>query len=145
MSPSAHPEPRRETLVATELDEVVGYATVGTRREAAARHEDGELYNIYLRPQSWRRGIGSQLHGAALARLRDLGFGTATLWVLVGNERAMSFYRRAGWHADGGRRKVSGPGKVPCDELRFRHELAADRADRTAVARAYRTTRSSPP
>jgi GNAT superfamily N-acetyltransferase len=97
----ANPGPRIDTLVATLADRIVGFAGVGLRRCENPRDDDGELYAIYLHPDRWGHGIGFHLQSTALARLRELGFTTATLRVLSGNERAISFYRRTGWQENG--------------------------------------------
>ena len=46
-------------------------------------------------------GAGQGLHDRLLERLRGLGLHAAELWVVDGNERAQSFYRRNGWTHDG--------------------------------------------
>ncbi len=119
------PPPRTAVLLATADAAVVGFVAVGPGHDATAVPEAGELYAIYLRPDHYRRGIGTQLHSAAMHRLSTLGFTHATLWVLEGNERAISFYRRKGWTADGTRRVDQGPGGVELPELRLRRPLPA--------------------
>ena len=117
------PSPRTAVLLATCDAVVVGFAAVGPSRDATVGAETGELYAIYLQPSQWGRGIGAQLHSAAINRLSALGFEHATLWVLEGNERAIGFYRRKGWAADGARRVDQGPGGVELFELRLRRML----------------------
>lgn len=117
------PPPRTSVLVATSGNAVVGFASVGPSLDADCDGETGTLYAIYLHPDRWRRGIGGRLHAAAMRRLADLGFGSATLWMLDGNERAAGFYRREGWAADGLRQLDTGPGGIPLDEIRLRRHL----------------------
>jgi GNAT superfamily N-acetyltransferase len=89
------------TLVA-ELDgAITGFATVGPSRDDDAALGTGELWAIYVNPGLWRTGVGHALHETALQRLRDAGMTSASLWVLQGNQRAMGFYERHGWTADG--------------------------------------------
>ncbi len=112
--------PESPTLVA-ELDgEVVGFAGVGPSRD-----EQGvaELYAIYLDPQRYGTGVGRALMDAALARLRELGYGEATLWVLDGNERAERFYRIAGWRKDEGALKTEDWRGTTIREVRYRRLL----------------------
>lgn len=71
------------------------------------------------------RGLGTQLHSAAIERLRSLGFTSAMLWVLDGNEAAIGFYRRNGWAPDGTRRVDQGSGDVDLAELRLVRPLSA--------------------
>ena len=115
--------PRTAVLLATCEAVVVGFAAVGPGRGSAVAAQTGELYAIYLRPDQWGCGIGAQLHSAAIHRLSTLGFMQATLWVLEGNQRAISFYRRNGWAADGARQVDQGPGGVEHSELRLRRTL----------------------
>jgi hypothetical protein len=44
-----------------------------------------------------------ELHDRLFAEFAQWGRGTAVLWVLDGNERALSFYRRNGWVHDASR------------------------------------------
>jgi hypothetical protein len=64
------------------------------------------------------------LVGSARARLFDLGFRHAVLWVLAGNVRAERFYRIDRWVPDGQRRTESVWG-VTVDEIRYQRILEA--------------------
>lgn len=121
---------RVSTLLVCRGDEVVGFSTVGPVRSAedgadiAEPGTDlGELRTIYVHPAHWRLGIGGRLHTAALYKLAAFGFRLAVLFVLVGNERAIGFYRQAGWVMDGGRKTGIGPAGVRLDELRLHRTL----------------------
>lgn len=122
----ADPPPRSAVLLATCGAAVVGFVAVGPGGDHSAGPERGELYAIYLRPDQQRRGIGTQLHNAAIDRLCSLGFTSATLWVLDGNEAAINFYHRNGWAADGTRRVDQGPGAADLPELRLVRPLTAE-------------------
>jgi GNAT superfamily N-acetyltransferase len=115
--------PRTATLVATTDNSIVGFVSIGPCRCEHPADGDGELSALYLRPDRWRRGIGSQLHAAALAGMRSFGFDNAILWALVGNERAFSFYRRHGWREDGADRIERRPDGTELPEIRFRRRL----------------------
>lgn len=118
------PPPRTVVLLATADAFVFGFVAVGADRDStAASQHGGELYAIYLLPNRWGRGIGTQLHRAAMDRLSALGFTHAALWVLEGNERAIRFYHSNGWAADGTRRIDPGPEGVDLPELRLRRTL----------------------
>lgn len=117
--------PRTSTVVATIAGAIVGFAATGPPLVATDRADStlGDLYALYLAPDVWRRGIGTQLHTAALDRLRSCGFTHAGLWVLDTNERALRFYYRHGW-ADTGRSQLDrGPGGTELHERRLRRDL----------------------
>lgn len=112
-------------LVAAIGDAVVGFAATGPPLVPQDRADPtlGDLYALYINPDLWRRGIGTQLHAAALDRLRSCGFTHAGLWVLDTNERALRFYNRHGW-TDTGRTHVDhGPGGTALHERRLQREL----------------------
>jgi GNAT superfamily N-acetyltransferase len=118
--------PTRVTrMLAISNTAVLGFVAVGADQDSTAGSEAGQLYAVYLRSRQWGCGIGTQLHNAAMDRLRTLGFRYATLWVLEGNERAICFYHRNGWIADGVRRIDQGPQGGDLLELRLRRTLAA--------------------
>lgn len=91
------------TMLAVEDGVLCGFATSGPSRDGDAPGA-GELYGIYAHPDWWDQGVGRMLIAAARARLAGHGYGTALLWVLVGNTRAERFYEADGWRADGSRR-----------------------------------------
>jgi GNAT superfamily N-acetyltransferase len=110
--------PRAGVFVAELGGTVAGFAAVGP-----ARGEDaGELYAIYVDPESWGAGLGQALIVAAEERLAEAGFAEAILWVLDDNPRARRFYEAAGWHADGGTKQDTFFG-VEVTELRYRKRL----------------------
>lgn len=117
------PADHEHVLVADDGESVCGFAGVCPSRDSDAPVDIGELTALYVDPQAWRRGIGTRLQEHALAALSADGFGTATLWVLVGNERATSFYERTGWRPDG-HTKSETRGTVVLDEVRYSRSLS---------------------
>lgn len=118
--------PHTRAVVATIEGTVVGFAATGPPLVQADRADPdlGDLYALYLAPDVWRRGIGTQLHAAALDRLRSCGFTRAGLWVLDTNERALRFYLRRGWTDTGRSQLDRGPGGVELHERRLRRDLS---------------------
>jgi len=98
---------RPETIIATESGGIRGFATTGPAQDSNMS-DYGELCALYFDPDHWGRGIGVALVSAAGARLFDLGFRKAILWVLVGNIRAERFYRRDQWTPEGSEPKKGG-------------------------------------
>lgn len=115
------PPGQPRTTVATDGDDICGFATTGPCRDAD-RPGSGELYAIYVDPSRWSTGVGRALMAAARALLVDDGFGDGVLWVLAGNVRAERFYRVDGWVPDGGRRLQVVHG-VQVDEVRYARPL----------------------
>jgi GNAT superfamily N-acetyltransferase len=112
-----------ETILATEDDEVLGFATMGPSRDEDAPRS-GEILALYVDPPNWGTGVGRLLLGAARGRLLRRGFGEAILWVLVGNEQAERFYRADGWQRDGAERWEQ-PYGVVSRVVRYRRALEA--------------------
>lgn len=112
----------QHVLVAEGEGGVCGFAGVGPSRDTDTAAGTGELMALYLDPARWRRAIGTRLQHHALAALAGDGFRTAVLWVLSGNERAMSFYEHTGWVPDGHSKEES-QGDVVLREVRYRRTL----------------------
>ena len=109
---------RPHTLVAADGDAILGFATTLPAPDLPGT---GELAALHVDPSAWRRGIGTALITAARARLLDLGFATAIVWVMAGNRRAEQFYLADGWLLDDARRTDEVWG-AQVDELRYRRE-----------------------
>jgi GNAT superfamily N-acetyltransferase len=120
----AHSDPRQpSTIVAVQAGVIQGFATTAAAHDPDAP-DCGELCALYVDPEQWNVGIGTTLLTAARARLLDLGFRHALLWVLAGNTRAERFYRSDQWVSDGLRRTAS-VWDVMVDEVRYRRTLQA--------------------
>ncbi len=115
--------PRAGTLVAEAGGELLGFANIRPTRDADADPaEVAELTSIYVLPEEFGKGFGSALMTEVLGRLREASYRRATLWVLDGNDRAIRFYRAAGWRPDGAT-KGDAIGGVGVTEVRFRQNL----------------------
>jgi ribosomal protein S18 acetylase RimI-like enzyme len=77
--------------------EVVGYATLG-RNRARELPQQGEIYELYIRPEYQGIGLGSRLFAAARRRLSARGLKGLVVWVLADNTNAVRFYESAGGH-----------------------------------------------
>jgi GNAT superfamily N-acetyltransferase len=113
-----------QTMVAVEDAAIRGFATVMPSRDADLQGY-GELCALYLDPGWWSRGIGVALIAAARARLAEMGFRDACLWLLVGNTRAGRFYEMDGWKPDGLIRTAEIWG-VTVEELRYVRGIGED-------------------
>lgn len=111
--------PRRGTITsATDDGQIVGFASIRAGEAAEHGRRNGELAALYVDPNHWRRGVGSDLMAGALSALVDGGYTHACLWVLEANERARDFYEATGWIADGTSREDDTAGLELC-EVRY--------------------------
>jgi ribosomal protein S18 acetylase RimI-like enzyme len=75
--------------------EIAGYATIGKNR-ARELSQQGEIYELYLRPEYQGIGLGSRLFSTARKRLAASGLRGLVVWALEENSGALSFYEGAG-------------------------------------------------
>ena len=79
-------------------DKVAGYANYG-RNRARSLHFEGEIYELYLRPEFQGLGFGRRLFSAAKRDLGQSGLKSMVVWALSDNEPAVEFYRALGGRA----------------------------------------------
>lgn len=119
----------RGFFVAVEGERVIGFAMAGAYRvnqnDSRLDTTVGEVYAIYVDPDSWGTGAGLALMDAAVAWLRQRGLRPIRLWVLEGNTRARTFYERYGFTADGkvGVITIEQPGQLPVELPEVRYSL----------------------
>jgi GNAT superfamily N-acetyltransferase len=75
--------------------EIAGYATLG-RNRARELPQQGEIYELYLRPEYQGIGLGSRLFAAARQKLASHGLKGLVVWALEENVNALDFYAGAG-------------------------------------------------
>jgi ribosomal protein S18 acetylase RimI-like enzyme len=76
-------------------DRVAGYANYGRNRARSLFYE-GEIYELYLRPEFQGLGFGRRLFTAARRDLAQSGLKSLVVWALSDNEPAVEFYRALG-------------------------------------------------
>jgi ribosomal protein S18 acetylase RimI-like enzyme len=76
-------------------DEVAGYANYGRNRARSLTY-DGEIYELYLRPEYQGVGFGRRLFTSSRRDLAQSGMKSMVLWALSDNEPAVEFYRALG-------------------------------------------------
>lgn len=82
-------------LVLTFGDAIAGYANVGRNRARGLPYE-GEIYELYLRPEYQGLGFGRRLFEDARKELASAGFDGLAVWALADNEPALGFYKALG-------------------------------------------------
>jgi ribosomal protein S18 acetylase RimI-like enzyme len=100
-------------LVAVGDDGIAGFSALSLpSRDEGADARTAELSALYVLPPYWRARIGTALLDASVGALPPEGrWRQLTLWVLPGNERALAFYDRHGFAADGASRREERSGK----------------------------------
>ncbi len=76
-------------------DEVVGYVTLGPNRVSTLPFE-GEIYELYLKPEYQGVGFGKKLFSLARQELAHIGMKGCVVWALEENDGALNFYMNAG-------------------------------------------------
>ena len=100
---------KRSFMLAVRDDVVLGFCHFSAAPNNADRVEratpggtmNGRLHSLYIDPDALGQGIGHALMNHALSTFTAWGCERATLWVLEGNSRAVSFYERQGWQLTG--------------------------------------------
>jgi GNAT superfamily N-acetyltransferase len=114
--------PDRKPWVALIDERVVGFASGGLSRDDDAEPRVGEIYQVYVEPQCWGRGIGSNLLKHVVRDLHDHGFDRAVLWLIPANASARAFAEKHGWRADGSTRSEE-CGSAQVEMARYQHAL----------------------
>jgi ribosomal protein S18 acetylase RimI-like enzyme len=79
-------------------DRVAGYANYGRNRARSLFYE-GEIYELYLRPEFQGLGFGRRLFTSARRDLAQSGLRSLVVWALSDNDPAVEFYRALGGRA----------------------------------------------
>ncbi|MGP0094971.1 MAG: N-acetyltransferase family protein [Xanthobacteraceae bacterium] len=79
-------------------DTLAGYANYG-RNRARSLFYDGEIYELYLRPEFQGLGFGRRLFTSARRDLLQSGLKSLVVWALSDNDPAVEFYRALGGRA----------------------------------------------
>lgn len=87
---------RAASVLVVEIGgEIAGYATIGKNRARELRQE-GEIYELYVRPEYQGIGLGTRLFDAARERLAAHGLRGLVVWALEDNDNAVAFYESSG-------------------------------------------------
>ena len=100
---------KRSFMLAVRGDAVLGFCRFSAAPNKTNRAEravpggtlNGRLHSLYIDPETLGQSIGHTLMNHALSTFAAWGCERATLWVLEGNSRAISFYERQGWRCTG--------------------------------------------
>lgn len=79
-------------------DNIAGYANYGRNRARSLFYE-GEVYELYLRPEYQGLGFGRRLFASARRDLAQSGLKSLVIWALADNAMAVEFYKAMGGRA----------------------------------------------
>ncbi|WP_242837289.1 GNAT family N-acetyltransferase [Alkaliphilus transvaalensis] len=90
-----------EDAIIYKDNKAVGLICIGKCRDTDKEDLYGEIRGIYLLPEYWNIGIGTQLISWGLNELKKRAYKEVTLWVLEENLNARKFYEKVGFKHDG--------------------------------------------
>lgn len=102
------PTPAMRVLVATDEEQVVGFAAIGPALDPDLAGDWGEIHALVVDVDALRRGHGSRLMAACIDHLRAGGYQSAVTWTLLDDEPRRAFWQSAGWAPDTARRTLGG-------------------------------------
>ncbi len=102
---------------------VVGFVGFDRSRDAGTPPTTGEIWDIYLAPAHWGKGAGLALWDAAREGLIEEGCTQVTLWVPLGNTRALRFVELAGFKRQMNSIKTVPVGSARIEEIRLKRAL----------------------
>jgi ribosomal protein S18 acetylase RimI-like enzyme len=79
-------------------DNIAGYANYG-RNRARSLFYDGEIYELYLKPEYQGLGFGQRLFASTRRDLAQSGMKSLVIWALSDNAPAIEFYKALGGRA----------------------------------------------
>ncbi len=114
-----------QIVVAESKGKIVGFSSFGQCRDDNAVASDGEIWAIYLLPLHWGKGLGRALLLESRAQLLAKGMKRISLWVIAGNERALRFYRSAGFEPEEHSLKTFELAGAQIGEIRYVQDIRA--------------------
>lgn len=108
-----------ELLVVKEDGVVQGWLSFGRCRDEGSSELEAEVWAFYVAPSAWSTGAGRLLWLRARELILARGFTSCSLWVFPQNDRAIKFYRSAGFSPDTAAAKNFELGGAQLQEIRF--------------------------
>ena len=110
---AVNPNPGRYTLIATEGETGLGFASFGSDSDDVTK---GHLFSLYVSPESAGKGVGFELLNEVISELGKIGKPEITLWVFKENPIAIGLYRKSGF-VETGREKTDERWQIPQIEM----------------------------
>ena len=110
---AVNPNPGRYTLIDTEGEYGLGFASFGSDLDDLTK---GHLFSLYVSPESAGKGVGSKLLNEVISELSKIGKPEITLWVFKENPTAIGLYRKFSF-VETGREKTDERWQIPQIEM----------------------------
>ncbi|GMV07986.1 MAG: N-acetyltransferase [Gemmatimonadota bacterium] len=120
-------DPEIDVVVGRVGGVVVGFCALRPCPDPDLDGNVGEIATLYVHPDHWSHGYGTDLCLASVGRGVERGFDAIVLWVVDVNERARRFYRYLGFAPDGAR-KLTEHSAEPLAARRYRMQLGGGAA-----------------
>jgi GNAT superfamily N-acetyltransferase len=112
-----------QVYVAVDQGQIVGFVGFDRSRDKGTPNTMGEIWAIYVAVSHWGQGVGLALWDAARDGLLEEGCTKVTIWVPLGNERALHFHDLAGFKREMTSLKTVAIGTVKVEEIRMKRDL----------------------
>ena len=112
-----------QVWVALDGGAIVGFVGFDRSRDKGTPNTMGEIWAIYAATSHWGQGVGLALWDAAREGLMDEGCTKVSLWIPLGNERALRFHDLAGFKREMTSIKTVPVGTVKVEEIRLKRDL----------------------
>ena len=112
-----------QVQVAVEQGKVVGFVGFDRSRDKGTPPSTGEIWAIYVQEAQWGQGTGLALWDAAREGLIEEGCTKVTIWLPLGNERALRFHELAGFKRELASARTVPLGTMKIEEIRLQRAL----------------------
>jgi len=90
-----------EDAIIFKDNKAIGLICIGKCRDKDKDDMFGEIWGMYLLPEHWNMGIGTQLITWGINELKKRNYEKVSLWVLEDNMNARKFYEKMEFKHDG--------------------------------------------
>jgi L-amino acid N-acyltransferase YncA len=112
-----------QVQVAVEDDKIVGFVGYDRSRDKGTPNTMGEIWDIYVLSAQCGKGVGLALWDAAREGLLEEGCAQVSVWVQLGNERAIRFHELAGFKRELASARTAPFGNQKIEEIRLKRAL----------------------
>jgi GNAT superfamily N-acetyltransferase len=112
-------EPQVQVAV-DEDSKIIGFVGFDRSRDKGTKPTVGEIWALHVLPSHWNTGAGLALWDAAREGLADEGCTQVTVWLPLGNERALRFHELAGFKRELNSARTVPVGSFRLEEIRLK-------------------------